>query len=157
MAVVFITSNILTVFLVVVLYFLRGFTFDETTTTVAIVAPVFAAYASGIIRFSVKHRDAKTQPHRDAPQTFVFSFISTFVPVMFVVAIVGLVVLRAANFGITSFEQFKILLGIAEALFAGYAALLVGALFGTDAVAPRDESPTLAPASRKPPTGHTSD
>jgi hypothetical protein len=132
-AVAFVTSNFLIIFLVIILYLLKGFTFEETTTTVAILGPVFAAYTAGIIRFAITHRDATTQSHRDAPQTYLFSFISIFVTSMFIIAIIALVILRATNAGITSFDQFKILLGIVQSLFAGYVALLVGALFGPDA------------------------
>jgi len=136
-AVAFVTSNFLVIFLVIILYFLKGFTFEETTTTVAILGPVFAAYTAGIIRFAILHRDATKPSHRDTPQTFLFTFISLFVPSMFIIAIFGVVILRAANLGVTTFEQFKILLGVTESLFAGYAGLLVNALFGGDAYQPK--------------------
>ena len=106
-AIIFLISNFLTIFLVVAMYALRGFTFDEMTTTIAILIPVFLTYTTVIIKFAVKHRDQTVRADQQTPQTFLFTFSALFVSSMFVVAILALVLLRAFNLGVSSFEQFK--------------------------------------------------
>jgi hypothetical protein len=133
----FVVSNFLTIFLVIALYALRGFTFEEMTTTIAIIIPVFAAHTTTIVKFAAKHRDVNNVAHQENRQTFLFTFISIFVTTMLIIAVIGLVFMRAFNIGLTTFEQFKIMLGGIEAVFAGYAGLVVSALFGPEKPAPK--------------------
>jgi hypothetical protein len=49
-AVLFIISHFLLIVLIGIFYVLRGFTFEEATTAIAIVTPVFAGHTTLIVR-----------------------------------------------------------------------------------------------------------
>ena len=69
-AIIFLISNFLTIFLVVAMYALRGFTFDEMTTTIAILIPVFVTYTTVIIKFAVKHGDQTVRADQQTRRHF---------------------------------------------------------------------------------------
>jgi hypothetical protein len=133
-AAMFLVANFFTIFLVVAMHALSGFTFDEMTTTIAILIPVFLGYSTVIIKFASSHRDSTKPAHKDNIQTFLFTFAALFVCSMFIIAIIALVLMRAFNFGVASFEQFKILLGLTQSAFAAYVGIIVSALFSSDNV-----------------------
>lgn len=126
-AVLFVLSHFWLILLVGILYVYRGFTFEEMTTTIAIVVPMTAAYTTAVVRFVLSGQDM----HGDsgAVERFVYVFISLFIPILFVAVLTALIFLRAYNVGVSTFEQFKILLGIVEAVFASYVGLVISALF----------------------------
>ncbi len=127
----FVVSHFLTLVLVGALYLKRGFTFEETTTTIAIIAPLFAGYTTLIVKHIIANRNRKSDPSTSPIQSGLFVFVSLFIPVVFICVIVSMVLVRAYNAGISDFEQFKILLGIVEGAFAVYVGLIINALFTT--------------------------
>jgi hypothetical protein len=126
--VIFIVSHIGVLILVAAFYIARGFTFEEMTTTIAIIAPVFAGYTLIIVRAIMAERtQSDTVPK--VKERFLFTFLSLFVPVVFVVVLVAIICLRAYNVGISSFEQFKTMLALVEGVFAVYLGPIIQSLF----------------------------
>jgi hypothetical protein len=126
--VIFIVSHFAVLILVAAFYIARGFTFEEMTTTIAIVAPVFAGYTLIIVRAIMAERtQGNTAPQKN--ERFLFIFLSLFVPAVFVLVLVAIICLRAYNVGISSFEQFKTMLALAEGVFAVYLGPIIQALF----------------------------
>jgi hypothetical protein len=126
--VIFIVSHFAVLILVAAFYIARGFTFEEMTTTISIVAPVFAGYTLIIVRAIMAERtqsDAIPKPK----ERFLFVFLSLFVPLVFVSVLVAIICLRAYNVGISSFEQFKTMLALVEGVFAVYLGPIIQSLF----------------------------
>jgi hypothetical protein len=140
-AVLFVVSHFITLILVGALYLQRGFTFDETLTTIAIITPLFAGYTTLIVKFIVANRSKLPDPATDPLQSGLFVFLSLFIPILFILVIVAIVLARGFNAGITTFEQFKILLGVVEGAFAVYVGLILNALFESAGVAKAVDSP----------------
>lgn len=124
--VIFIVSHFAVLILVAGFYIARGFTFEEMTTTISIIAPVFAGYTMIIVRAIMAERKSEPSQSREG---FLFAFLSLFVPIVFVVVLVSIICLRAYNVGISSFEQFKTMLALIEGIFAVYLGPVVQSLF----------------------------
>src|SRR3954447_17751467 len=143
--VIFIISHFAVLILVAAFYIARGFTFEEMTTTISIIAPVFAGYTLIIVRAIMAER-AASDPTPQRKEPFLFVFLSLFVPVVFVAVLVAIIYLRAYNIGISSFEQFKTMLAIVEGVFAVYLGPIVQALFS----AGKDNASPPAPLESRP-------
>ena len=98
------------------------------TTTISIIAPVFAGYTLIIVRAIMAERTQSDAAPKEK-ERFLFSFLSLFVPVVFVLVLVAIICLRAYNVGISSFEQFKTMLALVEGVFAVYLGPIVQSLF----------------------------
>jgi hypothetical protein len=122
-----IVAHFFAIVLIVVLHFMGGFLFEEMTTAVALVAPLFAGYTTLIIKYIIDSRRDVVPVQK--PVTSVFAFVSFLTPALFVFAIYALIILKALNVGFDSFDQFKILLGLVEAAFAVYLGQIVYAMF----------------------------
>jgi hypothetical protein len=141
--VIFIVSHFAVLILVAAFYILRGFTFEEMTTTISIIAPVFAGYTLIIVRaIMAERRDGDKGPK--VKERFLFTFLSLFVPVVFVLVLVAIILLRAYNVGISSFEQFKTMLAIVEGVFAVYLGPIVQALFSAGKQANEPSTPATS-------------
>jgi hypothetical protein len=120
-------SNILVVITTVVLFFLNGFLFDEMTTTVALIVPMFSVYTTAIIKAIVANR---TQVKDESPTVSKqYALISWLFPSIFTAYLIVLVILKAFNIGFASFEQFNAMLVGSEAIFGAYVGLVVGSMF----------------------------
>ncbi len=146
--IIFVVSQFAVLVIVGGFYIARGFTFEETTTTISIIAPIFAGYTLIIVRAIIADRN---KPKATQPATSgLFAFVSLFAPLVFVAMLITIIVLRAYNVGISSFEQFKTILTSLEGIFAIYLAPIVQALFSAGTPAPDVVTP---PANPQPLTG----
>jgi dolichol kinase len=98
-------SHFAILLMVILFWLLEAFLTEEMTTTVAIIAPFFAAYTTAIIRHVIKTRNQVGARGRRV--TGVFAFLAFLTPVLFVVVVTTAVVLKAFNIGLTSFQNFK--------------------------------------------------
>jgi Na+/H+ antiporter NhaD/arsenite permease-like protein len=112
---------------VVVLWTRGGYSFEEFTTCLALISPMFLAYTTAAIRYFIKNKDATSvrEPRINAS----FAIVSILVPSAFVSAILAAVVLKAFNVGFDSFEQFKIGLAALQAAFGVYATQVLSSLY----------------------------
>ncbi len=96
-------------------------------TTVALIIPMFAIYTTAIVSLFVLPAKPSLEPA--PPVQFRTVFVTVFFPVIFVVAIVAMILLKAYKIGFSTFEEFKDMLGIIETVFAVYLATVLRALF----------------------------
>jgi hypothetical protein len=123
----FIFSNFVVIGLVIVLYFLGGFNFDEMTTTVALIVPMFSVYTSSIIYFLQKSRRAISRTRVPLRRPYVF--VSLGIPLLFTIYLVGIVLAKSYNWGFGTFENFKIVLAMSETIFGVYLGSIVANVF----------------------------
>jgi len=122
-----IISHFTTISLVVILYFFGGFLFEEMTTAIALIIPMFSIYTSAIIKKVILNRNCKKDSSRPVNKEYVF--IVYFIPFVFVLFIVSLILLKAFNLSFVNFEQFKIMLAVSETAFGTYVGLVLSSLF----------------------------
>jgi hypothetical protein len=125
--VLLIASNMLVVASTIVLFFLNGFLYNEMTTTIALVVPMFSVYTTAIIKSIIANRtNTKDETSIVSPQYVLISWV---LPSIFTIYLVVIVFLKAFNVGFASFEQFKGLLVASETIFGTYVGLIVGSMF----------------------------
>ena len=122
-----IISNILVVAAAIALYFLGGFLFDEITTTIALVVPMFSVYTTAIIKSIIANRQESVDSSPPVSGSYVF--IAWVFPIVFTLFLVALVFLKAYNIGFASFEQFKAFLIASETIFGAYLGLVLSSMF----------------------------
>lgn len=121
-------ANVAVLLLAVVLYAIGGLLFDEFTTIVAIVSPMFSVYTTAIIKhFMAKAVHKVDRSRRVTPQ---YALISLFMPVAFSVLIIGSMVFKASNLVFATFEDFKNMVIAAETLFGTYVGSVLAEIFG---------------------------
>jgi hypothetical protein len=113
--------------LIVLLRLLHGLTTTEFSTAVSIIAPMLGAATGLAISYVI---GAKKKPRKSAASpelSGVYVFTALFLPVLFVLAIAGIVILTATGF--TSFEEFKAALAAVETIFGAYTGRMLASLF----------------------------
>lgn len=122
-----IISHFCIILLVIVLYFLGGFLFEQMTTTVALLIPIFSVYTTAIYKSIVAGRTEHYTYSKEVTKDFVFAaFWATRLLTIFMTAII---ILMALNIRMT-FEQFKIMIGLGQTMFGVYFGLVLSPLFG---------------------------
>jgi len=117
--------------LVIILYLFGGFLFEEMTTAIALIAPMFSAYSTAIINYIISNRKKKkTKQAEDITNEFIF--ITFLLPSLFIIYIISIVLLKAFNIGFSTFEQFKIMLTLGETAFGIYAGYVLKSLFNIE-------------------------
>ena len=134
----FVISHFLILILILVCKFMGGFSFDELTTTIGLVVPLFATYTSSIIKDIVKN--AQVTPSIEKLYSAPFRFITLFLIGLFFAYLVTIVVMKAFNYGFEDFEQFKILLGLSEAIFGAYIAQIIFSMYEHASVQASDKA-----------------
>jgi hypothetical protein len=124
-----IMSHLVTFFWILVLYVFGGFAFDELTTAIALLMPLFAGFTTMIVKDTI----AEAAPGAVAVQTrelpWSFGFLTLAFCGSFTAYLVLIVTLKGFNVGFSSFDQFKVLLGISETVFGVYIGYLMPILF----------------------------
>ena len=124
-------ANVLVTLEVITFYFAGGIDFDEMTTSIALIAPMFSVYTTAIIKSIIANRRLITD--RSARVSSQYILVSWLFPLLFTGWLTTLVALRAYNVGFETFEQFKWLLIASESIFGAYVGLLLGSMFQIDA------------------------
>jgi hypothetical protein len=122
-----IVGNMSVIVLILGLFFLGGFLFEEMTTTIALVFPMLSVYVVAVIKYVVAQKAVVVdQSEKVSPQ---YAMLSWLIPSSLVLYLICIVILKAFNIGVSSFEQFKILLTVGQTVFGGYAGLILGSMF----------------------------
>jgi len=124
----------------------RGFTYEEMTTTLGILAPAFAAYTIPIVKHIVEHRYEHVKGRNVGAQ---FVVLSLMFPVLFSLFIAGSILAKAFGWAFDNFEQFKTFFGIVQALFAVYVGYVISGLFDLPSPA-QNPPPPQGGTPRKP-------
>lgn len=120
-------SHLALLILIIALYVAGGFLFEEMTTTVALIIPMFGIYATAVIRYIVATK-ALTSNDNTAVTTS-YAFISFLLPILFVILLAGAICMKAFNIAFANFEQFKIMLGVLETAFGAYMGIVLSSMF----------------------------
>jgi len=121
--------------MVLVLWGYHRFLFEEMTTTVSILTPMFAIYTTSVVKHLISHKRETGEPA--TPVSSAFSFISLFFPCAFVAGLAAVIWLKSTGSAFADIEQFKTALGIVQTSFAVYLGLLINSLFDTKVQASR--------------------
>jgi len=114
--------------LVIVLYLYGGFLFEEMTTAIALIVPMFSAYLAAIINYIISNKKKKrAKKSEDISNEFIF--IAFLLPSLFIIFLISIILLKAFNIGFSTFEQFKIMLTLGESAFGIYAGYILKSLF----------------------------
>lgn len=128
-------------FLVVILFLFGGFLFEEMTTTISLIIPMFAAYTTAILKYAIKNKEQINVKSKELNKVFVF--ISYSIPSLFIVFMVSLIILKACNIGFSSFEKFKLTLVSSETMFGAYIGFIISSLFETEKEDKNDKNDTI--------------
>jgi hypothetical protein len=120
-------ANLIVVLSTIVLYLFGGFLYDEMTTTVALIVPMFSVYTTAVIKAIVGSRTSLMDESPVVSPQYVF--ISWLFPAAFSGYLIALVLLKAFNIGFSNFEEFKGLLVASEVIFGAYVGLILASMF----------------------------
>ena len=115
------------VFYITYSYFSGGFLFNEMTTSISLVAPMFVAYTTVIVKYIIKTKNLTSTKARKTSGPFIF--IAFLFPTLFIALLITLVYLKTHNVGFATFEQFKTMLALSEILLGVYIGQVVFSLF----------------------------
>ncbi len=118
-------AHILMLGLLLVFYLLSGFTFQEMTTTMQLIGPVFVAYVTVVLRWFLAS-GRRRGSGRKASGTYLFFTLVP--PCSFVLFLLVLIWAKAVNW-LEDFSVFKALLALGETTFAAYLGVLMESLF----------------------------
>lgn len=121
-----IVSHLGLISLPIILFFVKGFLFEELTTTLALVIPVFASYTTVIVQYNIKHRHSRETRRQLSLEFVVIGFA---MPTIFVLLLASAMLGKAFNVAFRDFEQFKAIAVTIESLFAVYVGLFISNLF----------------------------
>jgi hypothetical protein len=116
-------------FLVFALYLADGLTSSELTTSLSIIVPMLGALTGLAVGYVIKVKKKKAMSAASGELSGVYVFTALFLPVLFVLAIAALVLMKAFNRGLSSFDQFKTALAGVETIFGVYTGKVLGSLF----------------------------
>lgn len=106
---------------------LGGYEFEEFTTLVGFLIPMLAVYSTAIVKDIVKNaQNPKKELTTYSP---AYKFLVKFICIIFFVSLFTVVGLKGFNAGFRDFEELKITIGLLEAVFGGYIAQLIFAIY----------------------------
>jgi len=120
-------SNMLMIIAVFVFYISGGFLFDEMTTSISLIAPMFSIYTTLIIKNIVANKNKTISDSKVVTKTY--GFIAFLMPSVFILFMLIIIALKAFNIGFASFEQFKTTLALGETVFGAYVGMVFSPLF----------------------------
>jgi hypothetical protein len=113
------------------LYLAHGFTFEEMTTIIGLIGPLFAGYTTIVLTFMSRVQGVRPKVSKSVGLSFVFTTLLS--PILFTLALASCVVLKAYNIGFANFDQFKTMVGVVQTAFGVYVGQFVVSLFEADA------------------------
>lgn len=120
-----IVSQFVLVIIVFISYLLKGYDYDEMTTTIALMFPMLSVYTTAMVKFFISNRTGQPSQQQIVSKQFVF--IAGFFPILFVSGLLLIIILKPLN-KFDNFEQFKGTLAMIESLFGGFTGYIMSAL-----------------------------
>ena len=130
--------------LIFFMYFRSGFTFSELTSTIAVFLPITSIYTSAIIKDIVANKEVTERTSKK--YSVSFGVISCVISLMFIMYFIIIIIIKAYNWGIADFDQFKVLLILGETVFAAYVGQIVHAMFNAEPAKVTESSSETAPS-----------
>jgi hypothetical protein len=127
LAFLIVAGHVLVVSIVIGTFVFGGLSFGETITSVALILPLFAGYTSAVVAFVIRE---KTNTSDSTPQIRMsFIVLSLFLPCVFFLVLIGMVIMQSFHVGFANFEQFTIALGTVDGIFGVYVGQFIHSLF----------------------------
>jgi hypothetical protein len=123
----FIISHFTIIVYAFICKFLGGYTFEELTTLIGLLVPLFASYTTAVIKDIIKHNQELTEA--EIRYSKPFRFITIFICTLFILFLFSIITIKAFNYGFEDFEQLKLTVGLTEAIFGGYVAQLIFSIY----------------------------
>jgi hypothetical protein len=123
-------TQFLAIALTLILWGFSGFTFDEMTTTIALIIPMLGVYIPPLLKRSHDERfssQSSNQGNRNLSTSYIFNVL--FIPSFFIFLLIVSIMLKAFNLVFSNFGDFKIMIALIQTLFGAYAAQLITRLF----------------------------
>src|ERR1051325_111494 len=127
----FMVSHVLILFAVLLLFLTHRLTDGEFTTTMGILVPAVSALTTLAITYAISVKNKKQYAAKSQHLSGLYVFAALLFPTAFVLLLFGLCVMKGLDL-FSSFEHFKISLGTAETIFAGYTGKVMASLFGKE-------------------------
>jgi hypothetical protein len=126
-----------------------GFLFEEATTTLAIIFPMFAGFSLPFVR-AVTNNTAPTEAQRENP---AFVALTSIIIVAFVLAMCFFIHAKATARGGMTFEKFKMAIAGLQSVLGVYVGIVLGRLLGNEVVARPGFDVTTHPTTPQPDIG----
>jgi hypothetical protein len=121
-----VVSHFLVILLIIGFRIVERFTDETLKVSLPIVIPLFATYTTLVVKYFI---DTSNQVNIDSPSiSRNFTFISFFIPTVFVVVILAIVLKQGIK--PVSLESFAVMLGLGESIFGIYLGYIFKELFG---------------------------
>src|ERR1700723_145272 len=135
--------QILVILFAVGVHIRGGLKFDELTTAIGLIVPMFAVHTAAISKYFATHRTDVDRP--GSKVTWTFALLAFLTPVIFVAYLLGVITVKALGVAFGAPEQFKWALGIGETCFAVYLGTFIGTLFNEHAPSARSGTKAHVP------------
>lgn len=122
-----IVSQFILVITVFLLYLIGGYSFDEMTTTIALIFPILSVYTSGMIEYITSSRKSNQTSLKRQKISSEFFFITWFFCIMFILSL-GLAIILKPFQLFNNFQNFKTIIAIIESLFGGFTGYILSFL-----------------------------
>lgn len=106
---------------------LGGYEFEEFTTLIGFLLPMLAVYSTAIVKDIARNAQNKVKIAQE--YSVEYRFLVKFVCTIFFLSLFVVIGLKGFNYGFRDFEQLKITIGLLEAIFGGYIAQLIFAIY----------------------------
>jgi hypothetical protein len=116
--------------LVWILYLSDGFDKTEFTQISEIVVPMTAGFGGFALTHIVQSRATKRKSSKQLRPLFVATAVG--LPILFLAAVAGAVLLKAFNLGLRSFDDLKLALAALNALSGAASGTVLAALYGKE-------------------------
>jgi hypothetical protein len=136
---VFVVTHFFILIYIFICKFLGGFTFEELTTLIGLLIPLFSAYTTAVVKDIIKNN--LQTGDQEIAYSRSFRFIIIFICSLFIIFLFTIITLKAFNYGFEDFEQLKLTVGLTEAIFGGYVAQLIFSIYTPEKTeAPADKT-----------------
>lgn len=128
-----VTSHAGLIFLTIWFAACGGFTFNQATTTLGLIGPLFVGYTSVIVSFYVRHRHESD--HVDSPTVNRgYTVLSWFFPVFLASLLLAAILGYVYGKGIEEFDNFVKAIGIIEGICGIYVGQFIYSMFEGKAI-----------------------
>ena len=117
-------------FLIFGFFLAGGLSSKDLRTSLSIIVPMLGALTGLAFTYVIKVKKKKAMSAAASQLSSIYVFTALVMPILFVAAIAALVILKAFNEGISTFDQFRDGLAGIETVFGAYTGKVLGSLFG---------------------------
>ncbi|MBP0019866.1 MAG: hypothetical protein J7647_20220 [Cyanobacteria bacterium SBLK] len=115
------------ILLTIGLHVMGGFSFEQMTTTIALIIPMVGVYTTAVAKHFIATQSIKNIKSKDISRDYVWFTI--FILSVYFSSLISLIFLKSFNIAFSDFEEFKTMLGLLQTAFGVYAGLILSSMF----------------------------